>query len=231
MKIQSVFIPTIAIAVTVSAATLMPQTVQAASLTYETTPIAIFDQDTDAGLFASVNLPYFNAALGQLNRVTYQLIGNSTASITIVNNSTRDGSASGSSQMSILGIFRPNSVALSRSIVAGTSVSGALPKNGGTLLNAATTVQTDSESLTDASGLAAFTGAGNFDVDLFGEFNASGTASVSRYLVTSLGQSQVLARVIYDYTAIPTPALLPGLIGLGLGIVRKRKLQGQPEAE
>jgi len=40
-------------------------------------------------------------------------------------------------------------------------------------------------------------------------------------------------RVDYDLslTAVPTPALLPGLIGLGMGVVRKRKQAAEQEAD
>ncbi len=62
-------------------------------------------------------------------------------------------------------------------------------------------------------------------------FNTAGTYTVgigvANWLddtgVSTLGLSNI------KYTAIPTPALLPGLVGLGLGLLRKRKSDAAAE--
>lgn len=47
-----------------------------------------------------------------------------------------------------------------------------------------------------------------------------------RYFVTNGGSgnnSDYIGIDTFSYTAVPTPALLPGLIGIGIGVLRKRK--------
>lgn len=57
---------------------------------------------------------------------------------------------------------------------------------------------------------------------------ASSTNTYSTYRETHSG---VTFSSLPPVTPVPTPALLPGLVGLGLGVVRKRKALAQPVLE
>ncbi|HEY9879623.1 MAG TPA: PTPA-CTERM sorting domain-containing protein [Leptolyngbyaceae cyanobacterium] len=220
-----------------STAAMAPQAAQAASVTYET-PFFSFDQDTELpndGFLGSSLLPYFNTALGTLNSVTYQFLGDSTVSVTFTNNSKKDSSGYASADISSYGYLRPQGTYFGGSPNgAFASVSGPLAKNGGSL--------TDSQSNnwygsgpyteTDPYYLSLFQGTGDYGVDFYGYFNAySGSNSPNTTLVAA-AMNNIGARVVYDYTptAVPTPALLPGLLGLGAGVLRKRKAEASEEA-
>lgn len=227
-----------AVAVSSAAASVAPQAAQAASITYQT-PSFFFDQNTelpDNGYLGSGALPYFNTAFGTLNSVTYEFLGNSKASITFTNNSSRNSSSnSANAHIYSYGFLKP----LGRSLYGQTTgayayVSGPLAKNGGSL--------TDSQEnnspgvgpsiLTDPFYLSLFKGTGDYGVDLYGFFEVSSESKSSNTALVAAAMSGVSARVVYDYTptAVPTPALLPGLLGLGAGVLRKRKAEASEEA-
>lgn len=67
----------------------------------------------------------------------------------------------------------------------------------------------------------------------FKGFFADGTLA-SGDLTTQIGGAGVKsysATITASGVQVPTPALLPGLLGLGLGVVRKRKAEAKAEAE
>jgi hypothetical protein len=66
---------------------------------------------------------------------------------------------------------------------------------------------------------------GDFDAVISGVFNPEGLGTQSGAFSSQLSLSAKKASFSGDITAVPTPALLPGLIGLGIGMVRKRKDQ------
>jgi hypothetical protein len=74
---------------------------------------------------------------------------------------------------------------------------------------------------------ANFVGTGTYGVN-FGSYFLPYLSNfgASKFSFAATGEAKNLfARVTYDYTptAVPTPALLPGLIGLGFTAIRKRK--------
>jgi hypothetical protein len=74
------------------------------------------------------------------------------------------------------------------------------------------------------------TGPGNY----FNFFVTNNSEIFDQVLLTDssgglLGGNFVVDNVAYQ--AIPTPALLPGLVALGIGVVRKRKAEAEAEAE
>ncbi|MBD2260587.1 PTPA-CTERM sorting domain-containing protein [Pseudanabaena sp. FACHB-2040] len=68
-----------------------------------------------------------------------------------------------------------------------------------------------------------------FDADMrfnFKGFFGNGTQGVGQVAFTSLNNT-----FTGDFTAVPTPALLPGLIGMGVAALRKRKEGSEDSAE
>ena len=60
-----------------------------------------------------------------------------------------------------------------------------------------------------------------------GTFNVAGVTTTNKKDAGKHADLSHLSVFTSKATAIPTPALLPGLIGLGLGVLRKRQQQGQ----
>lgn len=80
--------------------------------------------------------------------------------------------------------------------------------------------------LDSSNGLLSFTRVNNnyTGTSLSGVLRkAAGGAAIAEATIASLKLSGGLTNIQVE--TIPTPALLPGLIGLGLGVVRKRKLE------
>ena len=240
MKVQTPFLPAVAIAATLTLAAIAPNVANAASITHTTASFS-FDQDTyqdDYFLVGSGLLPYFKAALGKLNSVTYQVLGDSTASISVTNNSIKLAKASGQTVTYGYGVLKPQNYGYFGGYNQGAyaSVSGTLDKKGppgATLTNTQTNNYTLSSpsTLTDPYYLGLFTGADEFAVDFNGYLSSSVSTTLPQYAVASAATSGLSAQITYDYTPIPTPALLPGLLAMGIGIVRRRKAEAAAEAE
>jgi len=242
MKVQAPFLQTVAIAATLTLAIIAPNAANAASITHKTASFS-FDEDTSEKSFFSVGsglLPYFNASLGKLNSVTYQILGNSTANISITSNSNKKANASGRTFIYGQGVLRPQNVGLAgNSPGAWASIDGELPGKGATLMD----IQTNNydswwwsspSTLTHSFHLGLFTGIDNFAVDFNGYLNSYVLTTASRFTVdSSAATSGLSAMITYDYTPvpIPTPALLPGLLAMGVGVVRRRKAEAAAECE
>ena len=221
-------------------AAIAPNVANAASITHTTTSFS-FDQDTYQDDYFSVGsglLPYFKAALGKLNSVTYQVLGDSTASFSVTNNSTKLAQTSGQASTYGYGYLKPQNSDLFAGNNQGAyaSVNGILAKKGttgATLTNTQTNNYTSSgpRTLTDSYSLGLFTGTDEFAVDFYGYLSSSVTTNSPSYSVVSAATSGLSAQITYDYTPIPTPALLPGLLARGIGIVRRRKAEAAAEAE
>ncbi|MBD2021961.1 PTPA-CTERM sorting domain-containing protein [Leptolyngbya sp. FACHB-36] len=69
---------------------------------------------------------------------------------------------------------------------------------------------------------------GSLESTFFAEAS-SFDSSTSTYLAYGQTYTEVIFSDPSPVTAVPTPALLPGLVGLGLGILRKRKAQAASE--
>jgi len=240
MKVQAPFLQTVAIAATLTLAIIAPNAANAASITHKTASFS-FDQDTSEKSFFSVGsglLPYFNASLGKLNSVTYQILGNSTASISITNNSNRTKMASGQTSIHGYGILSPQNMGwfYGHNQGASASIGGILSGKGATLTDTQTNNYlwwSSPSTLTDSYYLGIFTGTDNFAVDFYGYLESSVSSTLPLYSVASSAASELSAVITYDYTPvpIPTPALLPGLLAMGVGIVRRRKAEAAAECE
>jgi len=239
MKVQAPFLQTVAIAATLTLAIIAPNAANAASITHKTASFS-FDQDTFEDSFFSFGsvLPYFNAALGKLNSVTYQILGNSTASISITNNSNKKANAYGQTSTYGYGILSPQNRGWFYGYNQGASASigGILSGKGATLTDTQTNNYlwwSSPSTLTDSYYLGLFTGTDNFAVDLYGYLGSYVSTTLSAYSVASAATGELSAMITYDYTPvpIPTPALLPGLLAMGVGIVRRRKAEAAAECE
>jgi hypothetical protein len=72
------------------------------------------------------------------------------------------------------------------------------------------------------------TGTGNFNVDTYVNFFAGANESFDKIVMKS--GNAAFESDNHAYRAVPTPALLPGLIGLGVAAIRKRKQEDGGEA-
>lgn len=239
MKVQAPFLQTVAIAATLTLAIIAPNAANAASITHKTASFS-FDQDTFEDSFFSFGsvLPYFNAALGKLNSVTYQILGDSTASISITNNSKKGANAYGQTYTYGYGILNPQNSGIFGGYNQGASayVNGILSGKGATLTDTQTNNYnwwSSPSTLTDSYYLGLFTGTDNFAVDLYGYLGSYVSTTLSAYSVASAATGELSAMITYDYTPvpIPTPALLPGLLAMGVGVVRRRKAEAAAECE
>ncbi len=238
---RSVTVSAIAVAASLTGVLLEAQIAGAASLTHETASFS-FNEDSSEDTFFDVGsglLPYFNASLGTLNSVTYQILGDSTASITITNDSKKKATVEASTSTYGYGYFRPQTTYTFRGFNQGAQayVNGTLDKKGtpgATLTDTNTNnfnLSYSPSTLTDSDYLKAFTGTGNFAVDFHGYLQSAVFTTVPKYSVTSAATSGLKAKITYDYTPIPTPALLPGLVAMGVGVLRNRKVEVETEAE
>jgi hypothetical protein len=206
---------------------LLPTTAQAATITHSTGTIA-FDQDgetLDYKRYASVALPYFNPALGQLDSVSYNVQGTATATIALENRSTQTGFGYGYSQLYSYAYLKPkNFYFFGGDASAYASTSGTLSKLDRFLTTTTTTPWNyDSSAIGPSSSLEAFIGTGDFAMDFWGFFSGIGYAYVPRSSVDVLGQVNLTTNLTYNYTPVPAPALLPGAIALTYNLLRKRK--------
>jgi len=241
MKVQAPFLQTVAIAATLTLAIIAPNAANAASITHKTASFS-FDQDTSEDSFFSVGsglLPYFNASLGKLNSVTYQILGNSTASISIINTSKKTGNAYGQTSTYGYGILSPQNSGWFGGYNQGASayVNGILSGKGATLTDTQTNNynwwSSGPSTLTDSYYLGLFTGTDNFAVDFYGYLASYVSTTLPAFSVASAATGELSAVITYDYTPvpIPTPALLPGLLAMGVGVVRRRKAEAAAECE
>jgi hypothetical protein len=222
-----------------TAIALLPTAIaQAATITHSTGPIT-FDQDSielDYKRYASVALPYFNPALGQLDSVSYSVQGNATATIAIENRSPQTGLGYGYSYLYSYAYLKPKNFYLfggDASAYAETSgtltkLDGQRPTGGHRLLTKTTDTpwNYDSGTIGPSASLDAFIGDGDFTVDVWGFFSGVGYAYLSRSSVDVLGQVNLTTQLTYNYTAVPSPALLPGAIAsIVLGRKRKQRLR------
>jgi hypothetical protein len=212
-----------------SAIALIPTTAQAATITHSTGPIT-FDQDSQElnyKRYASVALPYFNPALGRLDGVSYNVQGNVTATIAIENRSPQTGFGFGYSYLYSYAYLKPKNFSLfGGEASAYAETSGTLTKLDRLLTQTTDTPWNyDSGAIGPSASLNAFIGDGDFAVDVLGFFSGVGYAYLSRSSVDVLGQVNLTTQVTYNYTAVPSPALLPGAIAsIVLGRKRKHRL-------
>jgi hypothetical protein len=212
-----------------TAIALIPTTVQAATITHSTGPIA-FDQDSaelDYKRYASAALPYFNPALGRLDSVSYNVQGTATATIAIENRSTQTGLGYGYSYLYSYAYLKPKNFYLfGGNASAYAETSGTLTKLDRLLTETTDTPWNYNAAIGPSASLNAFIGEGDFAVDAWGFFSGVGYAYLSRSSVDVLGQVNLTTQVTYNYTAVPSPALLPGAIAsIVLGRRRKRRLR------
>jgi hypothetical protein len=207
---------------------IAPDSAQAATLTHISTPIS-FDNLTLSAGNTRLFLPYFDAAQGVLNSVTYGLTGNPSAEVRLENTSPSNALDSGPGIASVAstGFFRPSGSNLGTGFIQGYADTGAVSLSQGQQATAIDSYLVS--SVNSSSGPSAFIGTGNFDVWIFSYFQlVSGANGLS--VNGNAGIKNLVASVTYDYkpTSVPTPALLPGLIGLGL--LGKRRSKKSPLA-
>ncbi|HIK16422.1 MAG TPA: PTPA-CTERM sorting domain-containing protein [Leptolyngbyaceae cyanobacterium M33_DOE_097] len=225
---------TMTLAIAVSAMALAPAVANAASITHKTSSFSFNEETVPNGLLGSSSLPYFNTALGTLNSVTYEILGDASASVTFTNLSkTRTGYASAYASLWSYGYLNPSFSSWYGYVEAYASAYSNSLAPGGSISDTATNNYVSGPiTLTESYLLDLFKGSGNFAVEFYGYFNGSSYTNLSNYLVSSTGEVNGLrAKITYDYTPIPTPALLPGLLALGAGFLRKRKVEEAVEVE
>jgi hypothetical protein len=239
MKLQILTLS--AVALTLSLGAIVPMAAQAATVTHSTAPISFDDSDLSPGN-TPLFLPYFDPAQGTLNRVIYSLTGNPYSEVTLTNTSkpprSRSGSGSASADIVTYGAFNLNGSLTGAGYLQGIAnvpsvflTPGASITANDTYVSGASYYDTLSSDPFFPGSVASpsdFVKAGNFDdfeVILSSFSNISGYANFSFSVDGFAGVDNLVASVTYDYTPteVPTPALLPGLIGLGFTVIRKRK--------
>jgi hypothetical protein len=224
MKLQTLTLS--AVALTLSLGAIVPESAKAATMTYTSAPVS-FDQDADpdtiTGITATSALPYFNAALGTLNQVYYEFLGEVKATVSYTNNSKRSNTIDASSYFSAFGNLNPGSAYYNSDTFAYANPGSLVVPAGATRFSSDTAFFTTADYGTPAD----FVGTGTYGVN-FGSYFLPYLSNfgASKFSFAATGEAKNLfARVTYDYTptAVPTPALLPGLIGLGFTAIRKRK--------
>jgi hypothetical protein len=208
---------------------IAPRAAQAATLTHISTPISFDNLSLSAGN-TKLFLPYFDAAQGILNSVTYGLTGNPYAEVTLKNTSPSPALNSGPAIASIAStsFFRPSGLTLGTGFIQGYADTGSVSLSQGQQATAIDSYLVS--SVNSSSAPSAFIGTGNFDVWIFSYFQLTGGGANGVSIEGLAGINSLVATVTYDYrpTSVPTPALLPGLIGLGL--MRKRRSKKSPLA-
>ncbi|MGI0485172.1 PTPA-CTERM sorting domain-containing protein [Pantanalinema rosaneae CENA516] len=229
MKLQTPVFSAVAIAAALSVIAVAPEAVNAASITHETSSFSFSSNDYDDGWYflGSSPLPYFNAALGTLNSVTYQILGDSTASIAVTNNDDQDRYISAGVSTYGYAYLMPQGnwwwsgynngayASVYQTLTPGATASDSQTNNW---------FGSYPSTYTDSYALGQFTGASNFDVNFYGSLD-SWVNNVRNVSVSSASTSGLRAAITYDYTPVPTPALLPGLLAMGVAAIRKRKTE------
>jgi hypothetical protein len=213
---------------------------QAASISYSTSPAFSFDSKDPNGFSGNATLPYFDRALGELDNVILEWLGEVSTSISITNMSEESIRVAGSRNVQIES-YLPDISNYGGFIRSFVEIDGLLPAH-----------QIRTASNTNANFGGMDYGANDYFFNLFGidsntvdQFVGVGSFSVDfkvsawRYLEVFVGDNDAVSfsveakstasnigqKITYYYTPVPTPALLPGLLAIAWKNRRKRKHQ------
>jgi hypothetical protein len=222
-----------------AAAVLVASTAaQAASVSFGTTPASTSTLTTGlqtTNFTASITLPKFNTALGTLTSVAIDFAGSVTSTIRFESLDASASTVTGTAAATVT-LTRPNTSQLA--VVLPTNVRSATEAafdgiidfsgaSGAIFSNVSGTVTAPTVTLTSASDLALFSGAGSIVLPVTGTGSSTitGPGNVIAQISTQASGS---AYVVYTYaavlTSIPEPASM-ALLGAslaGLGLLRRR---------
>jgi hypothetical protein len=202
---------------------------QAGSISFSTDPIA------GTG-FNSQNaaLPYFDGALGKLERVTVALTGNYQLFTGVENEDEQAGYLySNAAFYTYSYIFLGGhdfNITESKTEDSGTVAVSAFDGSMDYAGDSGNTVKINHQLQefrsfdASSSTLSAFIGTGTFNTFLSSAMYGYGWAYGSNFTLRRTAKVTGLAiRATYDYTQVPEPMLLPSLLGVGAIVLRKRR--------
>lgn len=169
-----------------------------------------------------LSIDKFNAALGTLTSVKFELFNTLSGSITVTNDGPTSGSfvvkAGGQIDGDVLGTVLTTSGSVTKNFNLGSGDTGTIPLTPWTVSNSLT--------LSSQDALAAFTGPGTYHALLTGwsTANSSGTGNATYDPVVFMdGYAKVT--YTYDVSAVPEPETYAMfLAGLGLvGVIARRR--------
>ncbi|MBD0270202.1 MAG: PTPA-CTERM sorting domain-containing protein [Cyanobacteria bacterium Co-bin8] len=225
------------------AALAMPGAAEAAMLTHSTPRLSPGDLE-----FPFASLPYFDAGLGKLNRVILELVGEAETTGQLENLSQQEGfgqgyavAFAGGAVYTVregVGLWWPV-IDEARALIAQPlgPFDGGLDHGGSSGVTAYAKKMFDAALVIDSeffgSDVQFFEGVGSYAAQLHTFTEGSGSVSSGDYALDWQGNvSNVGLRVTYDYTPVSTPepgmapVILPGLVGLGTVLLRRRKVAG-----
>jgi len=213
-------------------ALLAPIATQAASVT-ESDQFSI-DTTTSSASTASLAFAQFDAALGTLTGVSIEFAGEADSVYQVLTNSTTSVTSTGTSTTSLQLTGSVLANTLSTSTLSAGTTNGVV--NANVAPNAYTVTyfpgsQSAFDQMVSENNLAAFIGSGSLALQAgFLPFTASGSINNagspgSFSGVGGGGQASGDVVVTYDYTPVPVPAALPLLLSgmVGFGILTGRR--------
>jgi hypothetical protein len=202
---------------------------RAASLSFSTNAIAGTGFNTQ-----NATLPYFNGLLGKLNRVTVELTGKYQLFTGVENEDEQAGYVYANAAFYTYGYLflggQDFNLTESKTADSGTVAVKAFDGltdyagDSGRSVSINHQLSTSRSFDTGSATLAAFIGNGTFNTYLTSGMYGYGWAYGSNFTLRRSAKVTGLAiKTTYEYAAVPEAAMVPGLFGLGLMLLQKRR--------
>jgi hypothetical protein len=185
-----------------------------------TAPYTTSISDTTTEWAGNLNFPQFDPSLGTLTEIELSLTGDLTTTITVTNDADSDSSGTVFTESVMTVTDSPNGYLDGSLHVDSSTASYTLGAGDSTVIGPLTGTQTDNLTSTAAGALAEYTGLGTVSLGV-----GTATQTYTGNTGGNTGSSQATQAgitgtitYVYDTDVVPSPAVIPGVLGL-LGVI------------